>query len=82
MAGGGGFGLTGPVPRDVVVLLAVVLATFSLRFFEATHAFVTRDAVGFKFCGHITGCNAKHKAALGDVVEYGDVLEVVISWTE
>ncbi|MDX1644117.1 MAG: hypothetical protein R3244_07150 [Thermoanaerobaculia bacterium] len=32
----GGFGLSGPVPRDVVVLLAVVLATFSLRFFEAT----------------------------------------------
>lgn len=32
----GGFGLGGPVPRDVVVLLAVVLATFSLRFFETT----------------------------------------------
>jgi hypothetical protein len=32
----GGFGLSGPVPRDVVVLLAVVLATFSLQFFDAT----------------------------------------------
>lgn len=32
----GGFGLSGPVPRDVIVLLAVVLATFSLRFFDAT----------------------------------------------
>lgn len=34
----GGFGFTGPVPRDVMVLLGVVLATFSLRFFEATRA--------------------------------------------
>lgn len=32
----GGFGLSGPVPRDIVVLLAVVLATFSLQFFAAT----------------------------------------------
>jgi hypothetical protein len=32
----GGFGLTGPVPRDVVVLLAVVLTTFSLQFFDLT----------------------------------------------
>lgn len=32
----GGFGFTGPVPRDVMVLLGVVLATFSLRFFSAT----------------------------------------------
>ena len=38
MAGSGGFGLTGPVPRDVVVLLAVVLASFSLRFFESTQS--------------------------------------------
>jgi len=33
---GGGFGLSGPVPRDLVVLLSVVLATFSLQFFEST----------------------------------------------
>ena len=43
--GGAGFsGLTGPVPRDIVVLLAVVLATFSLQFFVATrsaHALLT-----------------------------------------
>lgn len=36
---GGGFGagpLAGPPPRDVVVLLAVVFVTFTLRFFAAT----------------------------------------------
>jgi hypothetical protein len=33
---GGGFGLSGPVPRDVVVLLSVVLGTFSLQFFAST----------------------------------------------
>ena len=38
-AGGGFGGLSGPVPRDVVVLLAVVLGTFSLRFFAATQSF-------------------------------------------
>lgn len=31
----GGFG-SGPVPRDLIVLLAVVFATFSMQFFEAT----------------------------------------------
>jgi hypothetical protein len=37
-AGGGFGGLSGPVPRDLVILLAVVLATFSLRFFAATQS--------------------------------------------
>jgi hypothetical protein len=32
----GGFGFGGPAPRDVLVLLAVLFVTFSLRFFEAT----------------------------------------------
>lgn len=32
----GGFGLSGPAPRDLLVLLGVVLFTFSLRFFEST----------------------------------------------
>ena len=31
-----GGGLTGPVPRDIWWLLGIVLATFSLQFFEAT----------------------------------------------
>ncbi len=31
-----GGGLTGPVPRDIWLLLGVILVTFSLRFFEAT----------------------------------------------
>lgn len=36
-AGGGTtLGLSGPVPRDVVALLAVIFVTFSLRFFAAT----------------------------------------------
>lgn len=36
-AGGGlGGGLTGPVPRDLWILLGVVLASFSLQFFSAT----------------------------------------------
>lgn len=35
-AGAGFGGLSGPVPRDLVVLLAVVLGTFSLQFFSAT----------------------------------------------
>lgn len=35
-AGGGGIGLTGPVPRDIWLLLAVVFGTFSLQFFTAT----------------------------------------------
>jgi hypothetical protein len=34
----GGFGLTGPPPRDLIVLLAVVFVTFTLRFFEVTAA--------------------------------------------
>jgi hypothetical protein len=34
--GRGTFGLTGPVPRDIWVLLGIVFFTFSLRFFEAT----------------------------------------------
>ncbi|MFL6261374.1 MAG: hypothetical protein ACJ76Y_16880 [Thermoanaerobaculia bacterium] len=33
---GGGFGLGGPVPRDVVVILGVLFVTFALRFFEST----------------------------------------------
>jgi membrane associated rhomboid family serine protease len=32
----GGFSLGGPPPRDVLVLLGVLLVTFSLRFFDAT----------------------------------------------
>lgn len=38
--GGGGqsFGLSGPVPRDIWILLGIVLGTFSLRFFAATAA--------------------------------------------
>ena len=32
----GSFGLGGPAPKDVLVLLGILLATFSLRFFEAT----------------------------------------------
>lgn len=35
-AGGYGFGLTGPVPRDVWILLGIVFATFSMGFFAAT----------------------------------------------
>lgn len=36
--GGGGttLGLSGPVPRDLIALLAVIFVTFSLRFFAAT----------------------------------------------
>jgi hypothetical protein len=34
LAGLGGFG--GPVPRDLIVLLAVVFVTFSMQFFETT----------------------------------------------
>ena len=33
--GGGGIGLTGPVPRDIWLLLGVVFATFSLQFFAS-----------------------------------------------
>jgi hypothetical protein len=32
----GGFGLGGPAPRDLLILLGVLLFTFSLRFFETT----------------------------------------------
>jgi hypothetical protein len=32
----GGFGLDGPAPRDVVVLLGVLLVTYSLNFFAST----------------------------------------------
>lgn len=32
----GGFGLSGPIPRDLLVLLGILLFTFSLRFFQAT----------------------------------------------
>lgn len=32
----GGFGLTGPVPRDLWILLGIIFATFSLRFFATT----------------------------------------------
>ncbi len=38
--GGAGGGLTGPVPRDLVLLLGVVLATYSLQFFAATAGLV------------------------------------------
>ena len=34
--GGGGLGLTGPVPRDIWLLLGVVFVTFTLQFFAAT----------------------------------------------
>lgn len=34
--GPGGGGLTGPVPRDIWILLGIVFATFSLQFFETT----------------------------------------------
>ncbi len=34
--GFGGFSLGGPPPRDIIVLLAVLLATFSLRYFGPT----------------------------------------------
>lgn len=37
MGGGlGGFGLAGPAPRDVLILLGVLFVTFALRFFEST----------------------------------------------
>src|SRR5262245_32467867 len=32
----GSFGLGGPAPRDLLVILAILFVTFSLRFFEAT----------------------------------------------
>lgn len=35
-AGGAGIGLTGPVPRDLWLLLGIVFATFALRFAAAT----------------------------------------------
>jgi hypothetical protein len=38
LGGGGGFGLGGPVPRDLIVLFAVVFVTFSLRYFPGTAA--------------------------------------------
>lgn len=34
--GGYGFGLSGPVPKDVWILLAIVLTTFSMGFFAAS----------------------------------------------
>ena len=33
---GGGFGLTGPAPRDVLIILGVLFITFALRFFQST----------------------------------------------
>ena len=38
LAGIGGFG--GPVPRDLIVILAVVFATFALQFFAATRGLI------------------------------------------
>jgi len=35
-ASGGGFGLTGPVPREIWLLLGIVFGTFSLQFFAVT----------------------------------------------
>lgn len=35
-AGGYGFGLSGPVPKDVWILLGIVFTTFSMGFFSAT----------------------------------------------
>ena len=32
----GSFGLGGPAPRDLLILIAVLFVTFSLRFFAAT----------------------------------------------
>jgi hypothetical protein len=34
--GMGGFGLGGPAPRDLLILIGVLFATFALRFFETT----------------------------------------------
>lgn len=36
MGGMGGFGLGGPAPRDVLVLLGILFATFAMGFFEST----------------------------------------------
>src|SRR5206468_2894973 len=36
MGGFGGFGLAGPAPRDVLIILGVLFVTFALRFFEST----------------------------------------------
>ena len=38
--GGGGYGLGGPVPRDLWILLGTVFFTFSLQFFSATAGLV------------------------------------------
>jgi len=35
-SGGYGFGLSGPVPRDVLILLGIVFATFSMSFFAVS----------------------------------------------
>ena len=40
MIGGGGYGLGGPVPRDLWILLGTVFFTFSLQFFSATAGLV------------------------------------------
>lgn len=52
--GGGGLGgLTGPIPRDLLVLLGVLFVTFSMQFFEATRfiakLLLSRDVWG----GHV-----------------------------
>jgi hypothetical protein len=36
MGGLGGFGLGGPAPRDLLIILGVLFVTFALRFFEST----------------------------------------------
>lgn len=63
--GGGGFsGLTGPIPRDLLILLGILFVTFSMQFFEATRfiekLLLSRDvwvgqvwrAVTYPFVGH------------------------------
>ena len=35
-SGGGGIGLTGPVPRDIWLLLGIVFSTFALQFLDAS----------------------------------------------
>mgnify|MGYP007113693713 CR=1 FL=1 len=76
-AGGGGIGLTGPVPRDIWLLLGVVFFSFALQFLPATawlpaalrltpeiwrHGFVWQ-AVTYPFVG--AGAQPRHLLAPG-----------------
>ena len=40
--GSGGGGLTGPVPRDIWILLGIIFATFSLQTFETTARLISQ----------------------------------------